>query len=238
MTASATSNASDALNWSQTWPAGWFAYWVNRSAVAERPTETASDAVEQPAADGPDAEWISRICQGDETAATALIDRLHPTVMKIVRSRLPRRTLEEDLAQTIFAKIFRSLHQFSGRVPLEHWVSRIALNTCINQLKHEASRPEWRMSDLSEEQAAVVEHLTCSQEEVPIDGGRAARELLAKLLAPLRDEDRLVITLLHLEERSVAEIAEITGWSASLVKVKAFRARHKMRRAWRTLVKQ
>jgi RNA polymerase sigma factor (sigma-70 family) len=185
-----------------------------------------------------DAAWIARVRQGDEDAAGALVERLYPTVLKSIRCHLPPRTSEEDLTQAVFAKIFKSLHQFSGGVPLEHWVSRITINTCLNQLKHERGRPELRMSDLSEEQEAVVQHLACTTAELPGDQGRNARELVERLLAPLRPDDRLVITLLHLEERSVKEVSRMTGWTVSLVKVKAFRARRKMRGLWQTLVKR
>jgi RNA polymerase sigma-70 factor (ECF subfamily) len=184
-----------------------------------------------------DVAWIGQVLQGDEAAASALVERLYPTVIKSVRCHLPSRSSEEDLAQAVFTKIFKHLAQFSGVVPLEHWVSRIAVNTCLNQLKHEAARPELRMSDLSAEQEAVVQRLSYTDDHL-FEGRRgAARELLAKLLAPLRPDDRLVVTLLHLEEWSVEDISRLTGWSGSLVKVKAFRARHKMRRLWRALAR-
>lgn len=183
-----------------------------------------------------DADWIVRVLNGDEEAASALVERLYPTVIKSVRCHLPRRTSQEDLVQAVFAKIFAKLSQFSGLVPLEHWVSRIAINTCINQLKHEAVRPELRMSDLSEEEEAVVSHLASTDADLPGDRCNAAREVVDKLLARLKPEERTVITLLHLEERSVEDISRATGWSVSSVKVKAFRARHKMHKLWQTLL--
>lgn len=191
-----------------------------------------------PAQDLDDATWVARVLEGDEAAARSLVQRLYPTVIKSVRSHLPRRTQEEDLTQAVFAKIFRKLDQFSGLVPLEHWVSRITVNTCINQLKHEAARPELRMGDLSEEEEAVVQHLASSKAELPGERSSAAREILEKLLARLKPDDRLVVTLLHLEERSTEEISRRTGWSVALVKVKAFRARHKMRKIWNSLFGQ
>jgi RNA polymerase sigma-70 factor (ECF subfamily) len=184
-----------------------------------------------------DEDWLARVRRGDEDAARALVQRLYPTVIKSIRCHLPRRTSEEDLAQSIFVKIFRKLDQFSGLVPLEHWVSRIAINTCINQLKHETLRPELRMGDLSEEQQAIVQHLASTGDEVPSEQSNAAREILDTLMARLRPDERTVITLLHLEERTVEQISRSTGWSASLVKVKAFRARHKMRKLWKTLLR-
>ncbi len=145
------------------------------------------------------------------------------------------RVLEGDeaaarsLVQRLYPTVIKSL---------EHWVSRITVNTCINQLKHEAARPELRMGDLSEEEEAVVQHLASSKTELPGERSSAAREILEKLLARLKPDERLVVTLLHLEERSTEEISRRTGWSVALVKVKAFRARHKMRKIWNSLFGQ
>ena len=154
----------------------------------------------------------------------------------IVRGHRPKRTLEEDLTQAVFAKVFNKLGQFSGLVPLEHWVSRIAVNTCINQLKHEKVRPELRMSDLSEEQEAVVQQLAVTTSELPDEQSGIARDLVGEMLSELRPDERLVITMLHLEERTAEEISRRTGWSISCVKVRAFRARAKMRKIWDTLL--
>lgn len=182
-----------------------------------------------------DMVWIERVLAGDEEAARVLVDRLYPTVMKCVRYRLPRRTSEEDLMQAIYARIFVHLRQFSGTVPLEHWVSRIAVNTSLNFLKHERVRPELRMSDLREEEEAVVRQSMHTTDELPVEQAGAARELLERLLSRLRPDERLVITLLHLEERTTKEISDLTGWSVTLVKVKAFRTRQKLRKLWQTL---
>jgi RNA polymerase sigma-70 factor (ECF subfamily) len=182
-----------------------------------------------------DQAWIARVNQGDESAAKSLFDRLYPTIIRCVRSRLPRRTSEEDLVQAIFTRVFVHLHQFSGTVPLEHWVSRIAVNTCLNFLKYERVRPELRMSDLREEEEAVVRQMLQTVDEVPTGQANAARELLERLLSRLRPDERRVITLLHIEERTIKEIADLTGWSITLVKVKAFRTRQKLRKLWESL---
>jgi RNA polymerase sigma factor (sigma-70 family) len=184
-----------------------------------------------------DAAWIARIQAGDEDAAQALVQRLYPTIIRSIRCHLPRRTSEADMAQVVFAKVFHKLDQFSGLVPLEHWVSRITINACLSQLKHETVRPEWCLGELSEEEQAVVQQLAASQDELPGESNQDARELLEKLLIQLKPEERLVITLLHLEEKSTKEISALTGWSLSRVKVTAFRTRLKMRKAWNKLVK-
>ena len=166
----------------------------------------------------------------DEEAACELVRRLYPLVLKMVRSHRPRRTAEEDLCQMIFIKIFQKLSQFSGKVPLEHWISRVAINTCINQIQAEKVRPEFRHADLSDEEVAVVQNLAATNEELGPDRSFAARDLVERLLTGLKPVERLVIDLLYLQQRSIAEVQALTGWGASLVKVRAFRARQKMKK--------
>ena len=165
----------------------------------------------------------------DDDAARELVRRLYSLVAKIVRAHRPRRTSDEDLSQMIFIKLFQKLSQFSGKVPLEHWVSRIAVNTCLNQIAAEKVRPELRHADLSEEEQAVVQNLAASSEELAPDRRFASRQLVEHLLDLLKPAERLVINLLYLQQRSVEEIRQLTGWSASLIKVRAFRARRKMK---------
>jgi RNA polymerase sigma factor (sigma-70 family) len=171
---------------------------------------------------------VQAALQHDDEAARELVRQLYPLVAKLVRAYRPRRTAEEDLCQMIFIKVFQKLSQFSGNVPLEHWVSRVAVNTCLNQIESEKVRPELRHADLSEEEQAVVENLAASNELAP-DQRFASRQLAEHLLAALKPVERLAIDLLYLQGRSVEEIRKITGWSAALIKVRAFRARRKMK---------
>jgi RNA polymerase sigma-70 factor (ECF subfamily) len=172
---------------------------------------------------------VKAALQHDDEAARALVRQLYPLVSKLVRAHRPRRTAEEDLSQMIFIKVFQKLSQFSGKVPLDHWVSRIAINTCLNQIESEKIRPELRYADLSEEEQAVVENLATSSSELAPDQHFASRQLVEHLLAALKPVERLAIDLLYLQGRSVKEIRKITGWSTALVKVRAYRARQKMK---------
>ncbi|HTI71693.1 MAG TPA: sigma-70 family RNA polymerase sigma factor [Candidatus Limnocylindria bacterium] len=181
---------------------------------------------------------LARVRAGDEDASRTLLGYLRPLVLRIVRSHLPRRTSEEDLVQMAFIKVFTRLGQYRGEVPLEHWVSRVTVNTCLNQLSYEKVRPEIRHADLGVEEEAVVQQLATDTTEVSPELGFASRELVDRLLLLLSPADRLVINLMHLEEKSVEEVAQITGWSRALVKVRAFRARQKMKKELATIMKE
>src|SRR6266545_1696630 len=128
---------------------------------------------------------VQAALQHDDQAARTLVRQLYPLVAKVVRSHRPRRTSEEDLCQMIFIKVFQKLNQFSGKVPLEHWVSRIAVNTCLSQIEAERVRPELRHADLSEEEQAVVQNLATSSDELAPDQRFASRQLVEHLLAAL-----------------------------------------------------
>lgn len=172
---------------------------------------------------------LDRVRRRDQAAARELVDHLYPLVIRIVRSHLPRRVAEEDLAQDIFLKMFTRLEQYQGAVPFPHWVSRIAVTTCIDQLRAQKRRPEFRWADLSENEAEVLDAVMTNEKDVAANDAMAAHELVHNLLDQLKPDDRMVLQLLDMEQKTIAEIGELTGWNTSLIKVRAFRARRKLR---------
>jgi RNA polymerase sigma factor (sigma-70 family) len=178
---------------------------------------------------------LDRVRQRDQAAARELVEHLYPMVIRIFRARLPRRVPEEDLAQEIFLKMFSRLEQYQGAVPFPHWVSRIAVTTCIDHLRAQQRRPEFRMADLSENEAAMIDAVMTNDKAATPDDALEAHELVHKLLGQLKPDDRLVIQLLDLEQKTIAEISELTGWNTSLVKVRAFRARRKLHKLFQEL---
>src|SRR2546430_4065138 len=128
---------------------------------------------------------LHRIEQGDEVAARELLRHFHPFVLKLVRAHLPRRISEEDLVQMIFIKVFHKLNQYTGRMPLEHWISRIAVNTCLNALKAEKIRPEWRLRDFNQENAAGNGKLAAPEVGTPAPGAfRLAQKIVDRPFRP------------------------------------------------------
>lgn len=172
---------------------------------------------------------IRRVSLGDEAAAREMVEALYPHVIRIVRSHLPRAADEQDLSQDIFMKIFAKLDRFRGDQPFPHWVARIAVNTCYDKLRQQRVRPEFRFADLSEEEARFVENtLTHATPEAAGTPGADGSEVVEKLLATLNPVEQMVLRLLDLEQKSVKEIIEVTGWTASKIKVAAMRARRKL----------
>ena len=178
---------------------------------------------------------LQRVRQRDQAAARDLVEHLYPLVIRIVRSHLPRRVAEEDLAQEVFMKMFSRLDQYQGAVPFPHWVSRIAVTTCIDHLRAQKRRPEFRWADLSQNEADVLDAVMTNDEDVAANDAMAAHELVHRLLGELKPDDQLVLRLLDLEQKTIAEIAAITGWNQSLIKVRAFRARRKLQKLFQEL---
>ena len=172
---------------------------------------------------------VERVRAGD-SSARELVDALVPLVRKIVGAHRPWRLSADDLSQEIFMKVFARLDQYAGAVPFEHWVARVALNTCRDHLRGEQRSREVRWTDLGEQKAAVLENVAYETAAPDATDGFAARELADKLLATLSPDDRLVVTLLDLEQRTAAEVRLLTGWSITGIRVRAFRARRKLRK--------
>lgn len=181
-------------------------------------------------------DCLARVRQGDEAAAEALVDHLYPLVSRIVGGRRPRRIDAEDLMQEIFLKMFAHLEQYRGNVPFEHWVSRIAVNHCLNALRAQRARPEWRFADLTEAGANLLTALAANPDRQPHPAEvLAARELLDQLMSALSPKEQLLIRWLEWEDRTVDQVRALTGWSAVRVRVTAFRARQKLNRRYRQL---
>ena len=181
------------------------------------------------------ADCLRRWKQGDEQAAKELIDHLYPVISRIVRTHLPRRDPEEDLIQDVLMKTFSRLHQYKAEVPLSHWVSRLAVTTCLDRLRAQKIRPEIRWADLTQEEADLFE--ASALESRTGDAGNAiqARDLVEKLLSTLAREDRSLILMVDSEGRSLEEIAKLTGWGASKIKMRLFRVRTQLRQLMRKL---
>lgn len=174
------------------------------------------------------AELIAAVRSGDQGAARVLVEILQPAVLRIVRARRPRRLAEEDLTQEIFMKMFARLGQYQGDAPFAHWVARIALTTCLDHGRAQRRRPEWRWADLSEDEAEFLDRGTDDPRARRPGELLATREFLEKLLGRLKPEDRRVIELYELEQRTILEICGETGWEFEFTKMRLFRARRKL----------
>jgi len=144
--------------------------------------------------------------------------------------------LVEEAAQEVFLKAFTQLGSFEGRGSLEGWLTRIATNTCLNMLRGAKRRPELTVSDLSEEEDRWIEQQLSTAGQPSVETNLVASDLADRLLSVLSPEDQQALLMIDGEQASIKEVAEVTGWSESKVKVRAFRARKKIREAMERLL--
>ena len=180
-------------------------------------------------------DCLRRWSRGDEAAAEELIRHLFPTISKIVRTHLPRRDDEGDLVQEILMKTFSRLHQYKGDAPLSHWVSRLALTTCLDRLRAQKVRPEVREADLTPEDSNAFDSAWLTGSSPDAGNAIEARDLVEKILSFLSPADRSLILMVDLEGRSLQEISDTTGWSVSKIKMRLFRVRPQLRQMIRKL---
>jgi RNA polymerase sigma-70 factor, ECF subfamily len=172
---------------------------------------------------------LRRWKKGDEAAAEELIRHLFPVISKIVRTHLPRRDDERDLVQEILMKTFSRLHQYKGDAPITHWVSRLALTTCLDRLRAQKIRPEVRRADLTPDESDAFDAAWLTGSSPDAGEAIVARDLVDKMLSSLSPEDRSLILMVDLEGRSLREISRTTGWSISKIKMRLFRVRPQLR---------
>jgi RNA polymerase sigma-70 factor (ECF subfamily) len=179
-----------------------------------------------------DAELLARIRNGATDDFAEIVRRHQATVFAILHryERDPHRL--DDLAQETFVKAWRALDQFDGRAPFGHWLARIAIRVALDHLRRERRRRnEIALSELGE---AALEWLR--RDETGEPEAAAAAELLNAAIRELSPADRVVLTMLELEDRSVKEIAAALGMSSVAVRVRAVRARARLRKALEKLL--
>ena len=170
---------------------------------------------------------------GEGFAFEILVEKYRRRVFAIARHFFRQPETVEDIAQETFSKAYFALHNYQRGASLEYWIARIAVNNCYDELRRRKSRGELTVSDLNENEVDWIDSKLASislKRFNQVAEKEAAIEITEKLLGKLSPEDRIILILLHAEEYSVAEIASLIGWSEAKVKIRAFRARHAMRK--------
>lgn len=176
-----------------------------------------------------DAELIAAVLKGDVASFEPLVTKYSPRLFATARRYARREDEIEDVVQEIWSKAFQKLATFRGDAPFEHWLMRMAVRTCYDFLRQHQRNRENTFTELTTEEDDWIERVMAEPDKAS-DKSEAARQLVQKLLSMLSPQARLVIQLLEIEDWTVKEISNLTGWSIPLVKVRAFRARAEMKK--------
>ncbi|MGI8470541.1 MAG: RNA polymerase sigma factor [Pyrinomonadaceae bacterium] len=180
-----------------------------------------------------DYQLIKLVLAGDEIAFEQMFDKYKRLVAVIAARYFSRPEQIEEVIQISFARVYFELKNFRGEYnfSLASWLGKITTNICLDILKKQRRKPENLWCELSEtEKETLLADLKSSSET---EENLIGRDLAEKLLAHLPNADRALLQMLYAEEMSVNQVSEITGWSISKIKVRAYRARKSLRKVLR-----
>jgi RNA polymerase sigma-70 factor (ECF subfamily) len=187
---------------------------------------------------GEDRELVRRAKDGDKEAFESLVRQHQGRVFAVAGGILRNREDVEDIAQQVFLKAYFSLKRFDQRAAFSTWLYKITLNECWDLLRKRKVRPLVLEVDLSEEQARQYQAAEEVADGRPDASERlAARERVEQLLGCLEVRDRSMLVLKEVQGFSVEEIAEMLELNGNTVKVRLFRARHRIAESVRRRVK-
>jgi RNA polymerase sigma-70 factor, ECF subfamily len=181
-----------------------------------------------------DARAVAAVLAGETARFEEIILRHQPRLFATARRYARREDEVADIVQEILLKAFTKLASWRADAPFEHWLMRLAVRTCFDFLRGHQRNREQVFAELTHEEEDWLERHAGSSDAAR-DDEDAARTLVQKAFEALSPANRLVLTLLELEDRTVKEISSLTGWSVPLVKVRAFRARAELRKVIGTL---
>ena len=178
-----------------------------------------------------DAAIIERVLEGDTNAFERLMVKYEKAVVNQVRFHVPENAIQETV-QEVFIRAYRSLVSCRNRERFSAWLSSIAAKTCYDVLRRQYRQKEKAISSLSNTHEDWLDHVLAEQSRENYERQleqKEAREVLELAMSRLSPEDRMVLELIHLQERTIKEAAEMLGWSIVNVKVRAFRSRKKLK---------
>ena len=179
-----------------------------------------------------DIKVINSVLDNNIDDFTVLVNKYRARVFTLVAKRIPTNDIE-DVAQESFVRAFKSLDSFSQKKPFENWLSIITLRTCCDYWRKNARHREFTMQSDDPEHIKWLESIAsslASEKHARSTNNKDIRELLNWTLGKLSIEDRTLIEMIYFEGRTMKEAAEVLEWGSSKTKVRAMRARSKMRK--------
>ncbi len=189
----------------------------------------------KPTEDETRAWMVAWLQNRDETAGRKLIDAYYPFVFGLIRKHVAEFDMVQELVQQTFTRCFSRAEQWDPRRPLEPWLAKIAVNLCRDHFRSLRRRGEIKWSDLTPGQQMAYDSTTDPTPSAASSLDEDARTLLLRMFEILGPDDRMVLSLLYLEQQSVDQIARTTGWSKTVIKVRVFRAKRKLRSGFQRL---
>jgi RNA polymerase sigma-70 factor, ECF subfamily len=180
-----------------------------------------------------DPDIIERARSGDSAAFNEIVLAYRRRILGTISRLIGRPEDVEDVAQEVFVRLFYSLDQLRTNEVFEPWLYRLSTNACYDYLRRARRRSEPRMSDLSEQQVMMADSVAGGKQQREDERKSRVRELTQSIFRHVSEEDRLLLTLKEVEGLSLKELEEVYGVNENALKVRLFRARQRVLKAFK-----
>lgn len=179
-----------------------------------------------------DFSLIQRAQAGDDAAFNQIVAAYRKRILGTIGRLIGRPEDVEDVAQEAFLRLYFSLDQLRTPDVFEPWLYRLTVNASYDYLRRQRRRRESRMADLSEQQVLMADAAASGSQNIEDNRRAQARELAVSLLAAVSEQDRILLTLKEVEGLSLKELSAIYRVSEGVIKVRLFRARQRVLKAY------
>jgi RNA polymerase sigma-70 factor, ECF subfamily len=183
-----------------------------------------------------DQELIERARTGDAAAFNQIVLAYRKRILGTISRLIGRPEDVEDVGQEVFVRLYYSLDQLRTADVFEPWLYRLTVNASYDYLRRAKRRSESRMADLSEQQVMKADSLAGGRQQDEERQKGQTREYVSALFEHVSEEDRLLLTLKEVEGLTLKELEEIYKVSENALKVRLFRARQRVLKAYKTAV--
>jgi RNA polymerase sigma-70 factor (ECF subfamily) len=179
-----------------------------------------------------DFELIKRAQRGDSAAFNEIVVAYRKRILGTITRLIARPEDVEDVAQEVFLRLYFSLDELRTAEVFEPWLYRLTVNAAYDYLRKQRRRQEYRMSDLSEQQMMMADALAGGRVEQEDREHKKVRESVDALLGAVSEADRILLMLKELEGLSLKELEKIYNINENALKVRLFRARQRVLKAF------
>jgi RNA polymerase sigma-70 factor, ECF subfamily len=177
-------------------------------------------------------ELIQRAREGDDAAYSQIVQTYRKRILGTIARLIGRPEDVEDVGQEVFLRLYFSLDQLRTPEVFEPWLYRLTVNAAYDYLRRQRRRNESRMADISEQQMVMADAAASTKQDAEVQRRKRVREMLDVLMSAISEQDRLLLTLKEIEGLSLKELEKVYGVNENALKVRLFRARQRVLKAF------
>lgn len=177
-------------------------------------------------------ELIEKARSGDDGAFSQVVQAYRKRILGTIARLIGRPEDVEDVGQEVFLRLYYSLEQLRTPEVFEPWLYRLTVNAAYDYLRRQKRRQESRMSDLSEQQVMMADAAAGGKFTEEEQRKNKIREQVEALLSKVSEEDRILLILKEVEGLSLKELEQIYRVNENALKVRLFRARQRVLKAY------